>query len=93
MRTMVHAVEAGIRMTDPHGQSVFIDLIPEGVPAVGVEVTKMFPPGGVDHSVISFMIEITVPKGQQCPDCGHVHSEEHGELGEPGEQKTEGEQP
>lgn len=73
MRTMVHAVEAAIRMIDPHGQAVMIDLVPEGVESVGVEVTKMFPPSP-DPSIIYFTVEVTVPQGQPCPDCGHVHN-------------------
>lgn len=86
MRTLVHAVEAAIKMTDPHGQSVFIDLIPEGIPSVGVEVTKIFPPPGGDTSVISFMIEVTVPKGQMCHDCGELESGDQKVTGD-GEQQ------
>ena len=81
MRTLVHAVEAAIKMTDPHGQTVFIDLMPDGINAVTVEVTKMMPPTQ-DTQVIAFMIEVRIPPGSPCVDCGHVHDQAAGEHGE-----------
>jgi len=89
VRTMVHSVEAAIKMLDPHGQSVMIDLIPEGVEACDIDVMKVFPPEPVPNT-ITFMIEVHVPVGQPCPSCGVVHDQEqtpHDEEQKPPEEE------
>jgi len=81
VRTLVHSVEAAIKLSDAHGQSVFIDLLPDGINAASIEVTKLIPQEG--QRSLMFMVEVHIPHGLPCPSCGQVHDQEPGEEQHP----------